>query len=75
MSFQRVANETNVQWITQLNELYTTYCKQWETHADEPLKMIALKIKAMESYLRCVHGVKKSNYWLLEKEGCDWLGA
>ena len=63
--FQRLANETNVQWIKQVNELYATYCKQWETHADEPSKMITLKIKAMESYLRCVHGVKKLNYWLL----------
>ena len=65
-SFQRVANETNVQWIKRVNELYTT-CKQWKNHPDEPTKMITLKIKAMESYLRCVHSVKESNFWLLEK--------
>ena len=29
----------------------------------------------MEAYNRCVYGVKVEDFWILEKEGCDWISA
>jgi hypothetical protein len=32
-------------------------------------------MKEVESYFRCVHGVERGIFWLIEKENSDWLGA
>ena len=41
----------------------------------EPTIASNLFMKYMESYRRCVHGVKVGNAWLLEVECCEWLKA
>ena len=32
-------------------------------------------LKNTESYMRCKYGTKKSDFAIMEQEGCDWIGA
>ena len=61
--------------LVDIDEIYHAYCDGLETSEDEPSRLCAIFMKEVESYFRCVHSVKNSNFWMLEKEGCDWLGA
>ena len=55
--------------------MYCAYCEQLESSDDEPSRVCAIFMKEVESYFRCVNGVKKGDFWLIEKENSDWLGA
>ena len=61
--------------LIRVEELYSAYCDELETSSDEPSRLCAIFMKEVESYFRCVHGTKKGNVWLMEKENSDWLGA
>ncbi len=58
-----------------LGRAYHDYCVKKESTSDEPTKVCALFLKYMDAYKRCHLGVKRSNFWMLEDEGCSWLGA
>ena len=61
--------------LIRLDELYSAYCDELESSTDEPSRVCAIFMKEVESYFRCVDGTKKGNFWLMEKENSDWLGA
>ena len=61
--------------LLSVEERMTTFYKSWETSHHQPSRLIALFLKDSASYLRCKEGIRKNNYWLLEKESCDWMGA
>lgn len=71
----RGSGECPFQSLVHMEELYCAYCDDFETHADEPSRLCAIFMKEVESYFRCVHAVKQQHFWMLEKEGCEWLGA
>ena len=42
---------------------------------EKPTIVVALFMKYMEAYCRCVDGAKNGNTWLMKIEGCHWLGV
>ena len=57
-----------------LEATMTEYFEEWENSPHEPSRMIALFLKDAASYERCSNGTRHNNYWLLEIEGCHWMG-
>ena len=49
------------------------FVTEWEASIDEPSRLCALFMKEVEAYLRCLYGTKHGDFWMLEKEGCDWI--
>ena len=58
-----------------MDQNFTTFCMDAELSNDEPTRLCALFLKEMESYLRGIHGVRNQDFWGLEIEGTEWLGA
>jgi len=54
---------------------YLEFYQEFETSVDEPSRVCAIYVKEVESYMRCLKGTKKENFWIMEQEGVDWLGA
>ena len=71
----RKQDESAKDHLLRLDENFATFCKEAEMSNDEPTRLCALFLKEIESYLRCIHGVRNQDFWLLEIEGRDWLGA
>lgn len=73
--FDKNCDFSSLDDLIRLDELYSTYCNKLESSMDEPSRLCAIFMKEVESYFRCVHGTKKGNFWLMENENSDWLGA
>ena len=73
--FEREEHETGQKTLSRVDKMYKEYCDSWIEGLDEPTIACALFMKYMDSYRRCVDGVKKRNTWLMEIEGALWLGA
>ena len=58
-----------------MDAIYMDYCDALFLCPDEPSRFCALFMKDTEAYLQCWHGCKKSDFYLMEQERCDWLGA
>jgi len=58
-----------------MDKSFTEFCYDAESSNDEPTRICALFLKEIESYLRCVHGIRNQDFWTLEHEGVQWLGA
>jgi hypothetical protein len=68
--------ETPEAWLSRIDALYCNYCRFWEEESnDEPSKVIAMFLKAEESYLRGCGTIRKSNFWMGEHENVRWHGA
>ena len=73
--FERVQGESNIEFLTRVDRLYEDWCNGWNDDLDEPTIAVNLLTKHVASYPRCRNGVKNGNVWLMEVEGCRWLGA
>jgi hypothetical protein len=51
------------------------YDEGWEKSPHEPSRIVALFIKYVKSYCRSKHGISNIDFWVLEKERVEWLGA
>ena len=40
---------------------------------DEPTRVAAIFMKEAEAYIRCMDRICEENFWMLEKQRCDWL--
>lgn len=58
-----------------LQERYVEWLDDWIDGLDEPSVVMALYLKYLRSYRRCVRGPKKGNTWNMEFEGWLWTGA
>eukprot|EP00986_Skeletonema_menzelii_P013053 scaffold7400_cov122-Skeletonema_menzelii.AAC.2 len=73
--FTRQERETAKDLLIRLDVAYQKYCVGLEQSPDQPSRVAALFMKCVESYNRCFHGVRNADFWLMEIEGCQWLGA
>ena len=71
--FERSPGETSRQHLLRVDTHFYNLCSSAESHKDEPTQIAALHLKELKSYLRCTQGVRAQDFWLLEKEGVDWL--
>lgn len=69
------ANESPAETLLRIEKSFREYCESWETSDHEPSRLVALSIKFLDSYSRCRDGIRKKDFALREKEGCDWLAA
>ena len=52
--------------ITLVDNDYDEYCNDLLVCADDPSRVCAIFMKETETYLRCLHGAKKSDVYLME---------
>ena len=71
----RNRGESNPAYLMRVNSDYQLWCGEFDEGLDEPSIASNRFIKYVESYKRCVDGVRKWNTWLLEVEAIDWMGA
>ena len=57
-----------------IEDRMTAFFSSWGTTDHKPSRVIALYVKDSASYSRCQDWVRNLNYWMLEKESCDWMG-
>jgi hypothetical protein len=69
----RRENESKIDVAKRLVVAVDSFFKSWLVSANKPSKLVALFMKVMSSYMRCKNGIKHRDFWLLEKESCDWL--
>jgi hypothetical protein len=74
-SFKRKAGEGELDWAVRVDTTFTEYRSLAENSPDQPTQLCCLLIKLLESYFRCVHAVKKQNFWMCEAENIKWHGA
>ena len=55
--------------IMRIVSLYKEYCDKWLKGMNKPTIVVALFMKYMEEYRRCVDRTKDGNTWLMEIEG------
>ena len=67
-------SETNTEWLVRMECRLAKYYLAWEESPHEPSKIIALFMNYVRSYLRCKFGIRNHDFWILEKESCEWLG-
>ena len=60
--------------LLSLEGRFKQFCEAFETSDHQPSRVVALYLKDVSSYSRCKDGIRNNNYWLLEKESCDWMG-
>ena len=60
--------------LLSLEERMKQFCIEFETSDHEPSRVVAPYLKDVSSYSCCKDGIRDNNYWLLEKESCDWMG-
>eukprot|EP00984_Skeletonema_dohrnii_P009331 scaffold3571_cov78-Skeletonema_dohrnii-CCMP3373.AAC.3 len=73
--FKRQENVSTKVHLLRLDKMYSNYCNTLEQSMDQPTRVSALFMKCVESYNRCFNGVRNSDFWLMEIEGSNWLGA
>jgi hypothetical protein len=71
--FRLNSKETPAEFLSGIQGAYSKFRKSWELSPHEPSQMLALFMKSANSFCRCKYGVLKREYWLLEKESCDWI--
>ena len=70
-----IDGEEPADYLNRIHQQYRDFVLAWETSKHEPSRMVALFIKVTSSYLRCKGGVHNVDFWLLEEESCEWMGA
>ena len=73
--FVKKDDKTPQQHLLQVDLAFVTFYSDWEMSKDEPSRVCALFLKHIESYLRCIHRVRRQDFWMLEIEGRERLGA
>ena len=73
-TFKMEDNETSQSYLIRIQERYCEFRTSWETSKHLPSRMVAQFLKVTASYHRCKTGVTNRDFWLMEKESCDWLG-
>ena len=61
--------------LQRLDETFIEYCAKWDDSEDEPTRLCNNLIKMLDAYFRCVHAVKKRDFWLCEVENVLWHGS
>ena len=61
--------------LTKLDKSFQEYFQSMIVSVNEPLKLCATFVKIVCAYLRCYHGTRNSDFYLLEQERSDWIGA
>ena len=67
--------ETPIGYLTRIEKSYVDFVLKWENSKHEPTKVVSLFLKYTNSYLRCKHGIRNVDFWLFEKESCEWMSA
>jgi hypothetical protein len=73
--FSRYEGEDTVRMLLRFDEAFSEYCNKWESSMDVPSRLCNNLLKLLEAYFRCVHSVKRQNFWMCEAECNRWLGA
>jgi len=73
--FVKKDDETPQQHLLRVDVAFVTFYSDCEMSKDEPSRVCALFLKHIESYLQCIHGVRRQDFLMLEMEGRERLGA
>jgi len=68
-------DETPRQFVCRIESLLVAFENDWENTRHEPSRLVSLFMKYTKSYLRCKYALRKRDFWLLEKESCEWMAA
>ena len=73
-AFEKADGESAQECLSWVVTHYLKVYEEWEV-VYEPSRVCATCMMEVESYLWCLYGTKRGNLWMMEKEGCDSLGA
>jgi hypothetical protein len=65
--------ESKIESVKRIEEKINLFQESWIESPHHSSKLVALFMKIMASFLWCKQGISQCNYWIVEKESCDWL--